>query len=66
MTTKAEMWKLYEFHGHRVRVIQQWRDPYGVSFVRIESIDDEAMADGMREADFLSVARPLQEPASGA
>ncbi|MGX9425346.1 MULTISPECIES: hypothetical protein [Bradyrhizobium] len=59
MTTKAEMWKLYEFHGHRVQVVQQWRDPYGVWFVRIEGIDDETMADGMREVDFLNVARPL-------
>ena len=60
MTSKAEMWKLYEFHGHRVRVIQQWRDPFGVSFVRIESIDDPDIADGMREAEFVSVAKPIE------
>ncbi len=57
MTTRAEMWKLYDFQGHRVRVSQQWRDPYGVPFVRIETDDDDsAVAEGMRESDFLSFA----------
>ncbi len=57
MTTRAEMWKLYDFQGHRVRVSQQWSDPYGVPFVRIETADDDsAMAEGMRESDFLSFA----------
>ncbi|MDH2346147.1 MULTISPECIES: hypothetical protein [unclassified Bradyrhizobium] len=64
MTTKAEMWKLYDFRGHRVRVIQQWQDPFGVPFVRIESIDDAAIADGMREAEFLGFAA-IEEAGSG-
>ena len=41
MATKAEMWKLSRFRGYRVRVIQQWRDPFGVPFVRIETADDD-------------------------
>lgn len=62
MTTKAEMWKLYDFRGFRVRVIQQWRDPYGVAYVRIETADDDgAIADGMPEAVFLSSATPVLE-----
>ena len=62
MTKKAEMWKLYDFRGYRVRVIQQWRDPYGVAFVRIETADDDgAVAEGMSEATFLSGATPISE-----
>ena len=60
MMTRAEMWKLYDFRGHRVRVSQQWHDPYGVPFVRIETTDDDdAMAEGMPEADFLSFATSI-------
>jgi hypothetical protein len=57
---EAQMWQLYQFHGHRVRVIQQWTDPYGVSFVRIET-DDGAMAEGMAEDVFLKDAERIAE-----
>jgi hypothetical protein len=51
------MWKLYEFRGYRVRVIQQWQDPFGVKFVRIETVDDGgAIADGMPESVFMKEA----------
>jgi len=57
MTAEAEMWEVYRFHGYRVRVIQKWRDPYGVPHVRIETVDDDgAMAEGMPEAVFLKNA----------
>lgn len=62
MATKAEMWKLYRFRGYRVRVIQQWRDPFGVPFVRIETADDDgAIAEGMSEAVFLQDAVSIEE-----
>lgn len=62
MTCKVEMWKLYEFRGYRVRVIQQWRDPFGVPFVRIETVDDGgAMAEGMTETAFLQDAALINE-----
>lgn len=61
MTSAAEMWHLYEFRGHRVRVIQQWRDPFGVIHVRIEADDDAAMAEGMPEAMFMRDAVLLEE-----
>jgi hypothetical protein len=62
MTTQAEMWQLYEFRGYRVRVIQQWRDPFGVSHVRIETADGEdAIAEGMPEAVFLRDAVRIEE-----
>lgn len=60
--TAAEMWKLYEFRGHRVRVVQQWRDPFGVGHVRIETADDDgAMAEGMPENVFMQEAVALSE-----
>jgi hypothetical protein len=62
MSTQAEMWQLYEFRGYRVRVIQQWRDPFGVSHVRIETAADEgAIAEGMPEAMFLQDAVRVEE-----
>ena len=62
MTTKPKMWKLYRFRGYRVRVIQQWRDPFGVPFVRIETADDDgAIAEGMSEAVFLQDAVSIEE-----
>jgi hypothetical protein len=62
MTTQAEMWQLYEFRGYRVRVIQQWRDPFGVSHVRIETAADEgAIAEGMPEDIFMKNAVRIPE-----
>jgi len=62
MTTHAEMWQLYEFRGHRVRVIQQWRDPFGVRHVRIETAaDEDAMAEGMAEDIFMKDAVRIAE-----
>lgn len=62
MTSRAEMWKLYQFRGYRVRVVQQWRDPFGIPFVRIETADDGgAIAEGMAEAAFLQDAAPIDE-----
>jgi hypothetical protein len=62
MTATAEMWQLYQFRGHRVRVIQQWRDPFGVSHVRIETSDDDgAMAEGMPESVFMQEAVHIAE-----
>jgi hypothetical protein len=56
------MWKLYDFRGYRVRVIQQWRDPYGIPHVRIETTDDDgAIAEGMPETSFLRFATPIYE-----
>jgi len=58
----AEMWQLYEFRGYRVRVIQQWRDPFGVSHVRIETATDEdAIAEGMPEDVFMKDAVRISE-----
>lgn len=56
----AEMWQLYTFRGYRVRVIQQWTDPFGVVFVRIET-EDGAMAEGMTEAVFMMDAVRIAE-----
>ncbi len=62
MADRAEMWRLYAFRGYKVRVVQQWRDPFGVSHVRIETADDDgAMAEGMPEAVFMKDASPLAE-----
>jgi hypothetical protein len=62
MTVAAEMWQLYQFRGYKVRVIQQWRDPFGVSHVRIETADDDgAMAEGMPEQVFLQEAERVVE-----
>lgn len=62
MTGQAEMWQLYAFRGYKVRVIQQWRDPFGVSHVRIETVDDGgAIAEGMPEAVFMQDAAPIAD-----
>jgi hypothetical protein len=62
MTAPAEMWQLYEFRGHRVRVVQQWRDPFGVAHVRIETVADEgAIAEGMPEDVFMKDAVRIPE-----
>jgi hypothetical protein len=62
MTAPAEMWQLYEFRGYRVRVIQQWRDPFGVSHVRIETASDEGViAEGMPEDVFMKDAVRIPE-----
>jgi hypothetical protein len=56
------MWQLYEFRGYRVRVVQQWRDPFGVSHVRIETAaDEDAMAEGMPEDIFMKDAVRIPE-----
>lgn len=55
------MWGTYRFRGHRVQVIQQWRDPFGQRMVRIAVMDtapDAPLEDGMTEAAFLGEAVP--------
>jgi hypothetical protein len=57
--TTAEMWGVYLFRDLRVRVVQQWSDPFGTRMVRIEAAaggDDRA--EGMTEARFLGDATP--------
>lgn len=62
---QAEMWGVYEYRGHRVRVIQLWSDPFGVRMVRIEmEAEDDDRAEGMSEEAFLGDATPC--PSSGA
>ena len=56
------MWATYEFRGHRVTVIQQWRDPFGRKLVRIELVaPGEDQADGMLEDEFMREAVELPE-----
>jgi hypothetical protein len=58
------MWRTYRYLGHRVRVIQQWADPFGRKMVRIESIDDGGQhATGLFEQDFMQAALPEPDSA---
>jgi hypothetical protein len=60
---KAEMWGIYTFRGRRVRVIQQWADPYGRRMVRVEmAAEGDDRAEGMMEEDFLREAVPCPRP----
>ncbi|MCQ4159894.1 hypothetical protein NON00_08125 [Roseomonas sp. GC11] len=62
---QAEMWGTYLFRGLRVRVIQQWSDPFGVRMVRIEmAAGEDDRAEGMPEEAFLREAAACP-PAGG-
>jgi hypothetical protein len=50
------MWGTYEYRGHRVAVIQQWRDPFGRRMVRVQLVDAEEQAAGLLEEEFLREA----------
>ena len=54
------MWAMYVFRGHRVTVIQQWRDPLGRKLVRFQLAGaGEEQADGMLEDEFMREAAEL-------
>lgn len=55
------MWKSFSYKDFKVRVIQQWVDPFGKRMVRVADVDDAERATGMSEAEFLSEATPLPD-----
>lgn len=61
MTVPA-MWQRFAWRGHEVVVIQQWADPFGRRMIRVASARDneDDMAAGMPEAEFLAEAQPLE------
>ncbi len=62
----ARMWGAYEFGGHRVTVIQQWRDPFGRNMVRIQTTGPgPEQAIGLPEAEFLGDAVAVPGPGPG-
>lgn len=58
MSRATRMWAAYTWQGHRVIVVQQWRDPFGRRMIRIQLDGDEDQAMGLPEADFLHEAEP--------
>lgn len=51
------MWGIYDFQGHRVEVVQQWRDPYGRAMVRVQTTGPgPERSTGLAEDDFLREA----------